>query len=85
MTDCMYSCALSDAALSRLLAEDVPFGDLTTESLGLGGDRVAWSFHARGAMTVCGVEEAVRLFALAGANACLGIPSGVAVEVMRCC
>ncbi len=76
----MYSCALSDAALSRLLAEDVPFGDLTTESLGLRGRPGRLEFHARGAMTVCGVEEAVRLFALAGANACLGIPSGVAVE-----
>lgn len=76
----MYSCALSDAALSRLLAEDVPFGDLTTESLGLRGRPGRLEFHARGAMTVCGVEEAVRLFALAGANACLVIPSGVAVE-----
>lgn len=76
----MYSCALSDAALSCLLAEDVPFGDLTTESLGLRGRPGRLEFHARGAMTVCGVEEAVRLFALAGANACLVIPSGVAVE-----
>jgi len=76
----MYSCALSDEALSRLLAEDAPFGDLTTESLGLRGRPGRLEFHARGAMTVCGVEEAVRLFALAGANACLVIPSGVAVE-----
>lgn len=76
----MYSCALSDAALSCLLAEDVPFGDLTTESLGLRGRPGRLEFHARGAMTVCGVEEAVRLFALAGASPGLAIPSGVAVE-----
>ncbi|MGB5062434.1 MAG: ModD protein [Candidatus Competibacter sp.] len=77
----MYSCALSDEALSCLLAEDVPFGDLTTESLALRGQPGRLEFHARGAMTVCGVEEAVRLFALAGAtSACLVIPSGVAVE-----
>ena len=76
----MYSCALSDAALSRLLAEDVPFGDLTSESLGLRGRPGRLELHARGAMTVCGVEEAVRLFALAGANPGLAIPSGVAVE-----
>ncbi|MCB1826299.1 MAG: ModD protein [Candidatus Competibacteraceae bacterium] len=75
----MYSCALSDEELSHLLSDDVPAGDLTTESLGLRGRSGRLEFHARGAMTVCGVEEAVRLFALAGANACLVIPSGVAV------
>ncbi|TVR60225.1 MAG: ModD protein [Candidatus Competibacteraceae bacterium] len=76
----MYRCALSDEALNRLLADDVPAGDLTTESLGLRGQPGRLEFRARGAMTVCGVEEAARLFALAGASAHERVPSGTTVE-----
>ena len=76
----MYRCALSDEALSRLLAEDVPFGDLTTASLGLQNRPGRLEFHARGAMTVCGVEEAVRLFKLVGADARAIVLSGAVVE-----
>lgn len=60
---------LADHELHRLLAEDVPFGDLTTESLGITAEAGGIRFFARDAMTVCGVEEAVRLFALCGAEA----------------
>ncbi|MCP5159109.1 MAG: ModD protein [Gammaproteobacteria bacterium] len=74
------SSALSDAALSRLLADDAPVGDLTTESLGLQGQPGRLEFHARGAMTVCGVEEAVRLFELAGATAHRAMSSGTTVD-----
>jgi molybdenum transport protein len=67
--------ALSDTALQQLLQEDAPYGDLTTHSLGLHqGARVV--FAARQAMTVCGSEEAVRLFELCGAQAVLLSPSG---------
>lgn len=76
----MYRCVLSDEALSRLLAEDVPFGDLTTASLGLQNRLGRLEFHARGAMTVCGVEEAVRLFELAGADARAIVLSGAVAE-----
>jgi molybdenum transport protein len=60
---------LSDHELHQLLAEDVPFGDLTTESLGIAGEPGVIRFFARDPMTVCGVEEAVRLFRLCGAAA----------------
>lgn len=76
----MSRCALSDEALNRLLADDVPAGDLTTESLGLRGQPGRLEFRARGAMTVCGVEEAARLFALAGASARQVMSSGATVE-----
>jgi molybdenum transport protein len=76
----MFSSALSDEALNRLLAEDVPFGDLTTESLGLTGQPGRLEFRARGPMTVCGVEEGVRLFELAGASAREIVSSGAVVE-----
>jgi molybdenum transport protein len=58
---------LSDHELHQLLAEDVPFGDLTTDSLGIAARPGAIRFFARDPMTVCGVEEAVRMFQLCGA------------------
>jgi molybdenum transport protein len=59
---------LSDADLIRLLDDDVPCGDLTTESLGIGANRARLDFRARQPMTLCAVEEAERLFVLAGAS-----------------
>lgn len=72
----MQRSALSDDALLRLLAEDVPYGDLTTDLLGIGGHAAALTFAARAGMTVCGTEEAARLFQLAGAEARVAVPSG---------
>jgi molybdenum transport protein len=72
----MYPCALADEELARLLAEDVPYGDLTTEALDIAGRRGSLQFSARGAMCVCGSEEAVRLLELAGARARVVAPSG---------
>jgi len=65
----MFPCALADTALANLLADDVPHGDLTTDSLGIAPLAARLSFAARGPMTLCGVEEAARLFALAGGAA----------------
>lgn len=67
---------LSDDALHQLLAEDVPFGDLTTESLGIGAQPGGIRFFARDPMVVCGVEEAARMFALCGAEAKPQVASG---------
>lgn len=67
---------LSDESLHRLLAEDCPFGDLTTESLGIAGCGGEVRFCARDPMTVCGSEEAARLFVLCGASAEVLAPSG---------
>lgn len=75
----MYACSLSDEILYRFLMDDVPAGDLTTDSLGLRDQTGALEFRARGAMTVCGVEEAVRLFVLAGSLAQPCVASGAKV------
>jgi molybdenum transport protein len=72
----MFPCALPDAELQRLPAEDVPYGDLTTEVLGIACIPWTLSLAARGAMTVCGTEETVRLLELVGARATLLVPSG---------
>lgn len=63
--------ALNDSELAQLLADDVPCGDLTTETLGIGTQPARLEFRARMAMTVCAGEEAIRLFELAGAHASL--------------
>ena len=79
----MYSTdtpVLSDHELHTLLAEDVPFGDLTTETLGIAGHAGRIRFEARDPMVVCGTEEAARLFALCGAQSELQSPSGRAAE-----
>jgi len=63
------ACVLGDTDLTRLLADDVPHGDLTTTALGIGPMPGRLSCRARQPMTLCGVEEAVRLLALAGCAA----------------
>lgn len=68
--------ALNDHALHQLLTEDVPYGDLTTESLAISAKLGSIRFFARAPMTVCGVEEAVRLFQFCGAEAEAQIASG---------
>lgn len=57
---------LNDNQLHALLAEDVPYGDLTTEALGIGNQIGTLTFATRQAMTVCGIEEAARLLELTG-------------------
>jgi molybdenum transport protein len=57
---------LSDARLEALLREDAPYGDMTTLGLGIGTRPGRAMLRAGAPMTVCGVEEAERLFLLAG-------------------
>ncbi|RTL25629.1 MAG: ModD protein [Burkholderiales bacterium] len=71
--------ALSDDALQELIKEDAPYGDLTTTGLTMGDMPGRVVMAARAPMTVCGAEEAVRLFELYGASATLIAPSGTHV------
>ncbi|UKJ74081.1 ModD protein [Azospirillum brasilense] len=71
---------LSDAALDALLAQDVPYGDLTTDSLGIAAAPARIRFTARGAMVLAGTEEAARLIEKAGGTVTSVRPSGTAVE-----
>lgn len=71
-------CALDDTQLLALLAEDVPYGDLTSAALPLSAEPAGLTFAARQPMTACGLEEAARLFQLAGAEASVLLPSGTA-------
>jgi molybdenum transport protein len=71
---------LRDAELELLLAEDVPYGDLTSEALELGPVAGELSFAARRSMVVCCTEEAARLFALCGSSAVVLAHSGGRAE-----
>lgn len=75
----MTAIALADAELVRLIAEDCPYGDITTEALGIAGRDGRLEFRARDAMVVAGVEEAARMFALDGARATVAAASGTRV------
>jgi len=71
---------LSIVDLERLLAEDVPYGDLTTDAIGIGDREGHIRFSARAAMTVVAIEEAAAMFALADVEIQLERRSGDAVE-----
>jgi len=55
---------VSDARLGAMLAEDVPYGDLTTLGLGIGDATGRATFRARTTMVVACAEEAERLMLL---------------------
>lgn len=69
-------CVLTDEQLLKLLHDDVPFGDLTTELLLASKKPIQISFAARQDMTVCCVEETTRLFELCGAKSERFVSSG---------
>jgi molybdenum transport protein len=71
---------VDDDVLRSLLREDVPFGDLTTATLGLSARSCEATLRARRTMIVAGIEEAARLFALSGANAAIARAPGYRAE-----
>lgn len=72
--------ALTDEELARLLNDDVPCGDLTTETANIGASAARLEFRARQDMVVCAVEEAARLFIMCGAQVVLHVQSGQRVS-----
>jgi len=60
---------ISDATLDRLIAEDAPHGDLTTDALGIGSLPGRMVYAAREPLVVAGVGEAARLLGRVGATA----------------
>lgn len=59
----------TEAVLDELLGEDAPYGDLTTEAIGIAGLPARVHMSMRGEATVCGVEVAEALFLKVGAKA----------------
>ncbi len=72
-------CAETRAELERLLADDVPYGDLTTDAIGIGDTPGQLDFAARDPMVVAEVESAAALLELSGCRVELATHSGAAL------
>lgn len=66
----------SRADLERILAEDVPYGDLTTDSLAIAAMEGEMVFTARGPLVLAEAESAAELLRLAGCSVSLEAKSG---------
>ncbi|MGJ4946307.1 ModD protein [Bradyrhizobium sp. HKCCYLS1011] len=70
----------SRSELEALLDDDVPYGDLTTDALGIGAMAGAMQFSARDQMVLALAEDAAALIELAGCRVELTAPSGARLE-----
>ncbi|MCG6207442.1 ModD protein [Rhodopseudomonas sp. HC1] len=68
--------AVTTAELQRLLDDDVPYGDLTTEALGIGDQAGVMAFAARDPMVLALAEDAAALLRLCGCEVELFARSG---------
>ena len=66
--------------LERLLVDDVPYGDLTTEALGIGGAAGTMEFAARDSMVLALAEDAAAMIKLCSCRAELLAPSGTVLR-----
>ena len=80
---------ISDARLDYLMAEDVPYIDLTSEVLGIGEAPGEMEYFSREACTVAGVEEVARLATSANCEAEILHASGDCIQpnepIVRVC
>lgn len=70
---------IPDSDIERFLAEDCPYGDLTTALLGIGAQPGRITYTARHETVACCTEEVVRLFQSLGCVARLLQPTGAGV------
>jgi molybdenum transport protein len=71
----MITC-LTDSDIERFIEEDVPYGDLTTHLLGIGGGKGRIAFATREETTICCTEEAAKVLQKCGATTSFFMPSG---------
>ena len=76
---------ISDARIDELIADDVPYIDLTTEVLGIGAVSAQIEFFTREACTVCATEEAARILERLGAQVTYLAPSGTRLQPQDVC
>ncbi|MDD2270678.1 MAG: ModD protein [Desulfuromonadaceae bacterium] len=67
---------LPDSVIERFIDEDVPYGDLTTHLLGIGGRPGRIVFSTREETVLCCTEEAARVLQKCGATITSSLPSG---------
>lgn len=71
---------ISDETIDGWIKEDVPYIDLTTLTLGIGGVKGKISFTAREFTVLSGVEEVLRVFTKLGIALLRALPSGSVVN-----
>ena len=71
---------IADETIERWIREDVPYGDLTSWLLEIGGRRGKIEYFSREETVVCGTEEAARIFIKLGATVQTVLPSGSLVK-----
>jgi molybdenum transport protein len=67
---------LPESDIERFIEEDIPYGDLTTDLLGIGDRLGRIVFSTREETTLCCTEEAVKVLQKCGASATFSMPSG---------
>jgi molybdenum transport protein len=72
--------AASRAELERLLADDVPYGDLTTDALGIGAAPGSMAFAVRDKMVLALAEDAAAIIELTGCRVELLAQSGTVLD-----
>jgi molybdenum transport protein len=72
--------AASRAELERLLADDVPYGDLTTDALGIGAAPGSMTFTVRDRMVLALAEDAAAIIELTGCRVDLLAQSGTVLD-----
>jgi molybdenum transport protein len=68
------------AELESLLADDVPYGDLTTEALGIGRVAGTMEFAARDSMVLALAEDAAAIIEMSGCSVDLSASSGTTLQ-----
>lgn len=71
---------ITDELLERMIAEDVPYFDLTTCLLDIGGQRGKIRYFSREEAVICGTEEAARILKMLGIEITDVLPSGTVVQ-----
>jgi len=71
---------IADDVLDKLIAEDVPYFDLTTHLLGIGENTGVIRFFSREEAVLCGTEEAARILNKLGIQVTDCLPSGTVVQ-----
>lgn len=67
---------IPDSRLDDIIAEDVPYIDLTSEALGIGGSSGSMEYFTREECVLCCTEEAIRIMGRLGVEVDWSLPSG---------
>ena len=71
---------IGDSYIDGLIAEDIPYIDLTTAALGIGDVPASIEYYTREDCILCGTEEATRIAAKLGLSVEMSLPSGSALD-----